>query len=927
MLKNLFIISIAIFFIAFSSKSEEIDKDLLPSMIGASNSGTEFYLTFHPCWENPSNANFIKIFVASIYETDVTIEIKGLGISQTKKTVANGVIEFTFNPSEAMMYSKTDQEKPLPEQVWVDRAVKVTSVDPVIVYGVVRYYATSDGYMALPVSVLGEEYQVSSYNDPTNNTFQWLPSYTSIVGIYDNTKVTFTMGGCDSCFALKSNGEILKINESMNRTLNEGDVWLIPGIGKYNDLTGSKIKGDKPISVFSGNFCAYIPSQVAACDYIIEQELPVFNWGTKYFVTPIFERKNYSILRIFATEANTLIKKDNIPLQNIQTPGGGIGKGFIEVRAGETTKSDSIVKPVTFSATGTINVVQYNPGSQDDGVENDPFQMQILPVEQFQTDVIFNTPGYKGNGFKKNYLNIIYLADSTGKIPDDFMWGEVVEGKFNFVKLSSYSNGTGVEIPFSSVGNRNYRVKTIKIVYDGVYALKANNPFAAYAYGSDYYDSYGFPVAGRFFDVKSGDEEPPTIIYEQDSLGNISGKIEDNGNQGGIIEVNGKFQEADTKPSGLSFASIISKLSKNYKFTSDKFIPGKDNFTNFKLQLIDNTLDAKAVIAISDRRGNDTVFVFNYKGQSLSLPTITALKTNFGVLKSSTEVILPFTIDNNSLDSTFPIKTIFLENNDPQFEIIDNIAPGTILKAGEKHSFSIKFKSRGLNDGVINSVEGKFINKIGIELINGKKLLMNSVEAEVANPRIELTDVNFAGKLLGETHKQEFLYVKNVSKSVLNITKITITGDDAFRITYQENVSPENPSFVPPNSVYYFRVNFEPKTPGQFEAKLEVESDGVVIKKDAVVKGSALPTTVNDNELVSDDVNVIIESGALSLSSKYDYNLTALEIYDLSGRLITNDIVNSQISNYKLRLSGFSAGVYIVKMKINGNWVSKKFSL
>ena len=142
--------------------SEEIDPDLLPSMIGASNSGTLFYLTFHPTLEEGVHqGSGIRIYVSSKYATTVTLEIEGIGKFIQKTTVPYDVIEFYIAPEEAQMYTKV-YEAAQPEKIWKGRAIKISSDDPVICYGVARFFATSDGYMALPVSALGSEYQVAS---------------------------------------------------------------------------------------------------------------------------------------------------------------------------------------------------------------------------------------------------------------------------------------------------------------------------------------------------------------------------------------------------------------------------------------------------------------------------------------------------------------------------------------------------------------------------------------------------------------------------------------------------------------------------------------------------------------------------------------------------------------------------------------------
>ena len=173
------LLTMSVFSLQAKEDDATIRKDLkeqLPYLMGSNNAGTLFYLAFHPCWETNSNGNALRIYISSAVATTVTLEIKGLGIFRQKMTIPNDVIDFMLTPSEGQPYTKTDRFAPLPEAVWEGRAVKITSEDPIIVYGVTRFYATSDGYLALPASSLSLNYQVSSYADPTNNTFQWLPS-------------------------------------------------------------------------------------------------------------------------------------------------------------------------------------------------------------------------------------------------------------------------------------------------------------------------------------------------------------------------------------------------------------------------------------------------------------------------------------------------------------------------------------------------------------------------------------------------------------------------------------------------------------------------------------------------------------------------------------------------------------------------------
>lgn len=890
--------------------AEVIDPEDLPSMIGASNTGTEFYLTFHPNWETSSSGNYLRIYISSMYETNVTMEIPDLGLKETQRTHAYGVICFKIKPNEGQLYSKDFNQPPLPEQVWKGRAIKITADDHIICYGVSRFAYNSDGFMALPVSVLGMNYQVASSADPTNNQSQWQPSYTSIIGAHDDTKVTFRMGGCESCFALKEDGEYLRFNQTIRRTLNKGDVWLIPGIGPFNDLSGSSINADKPVAVISGNFCAYIPSAISSCDYTIEQEIPTYTWGTKYFVSPIDKRKNYSIIKIFAKNPNTSVDFDGHPKCFIASPGGILNTGYIETRAGEMAPGDLLPKPVEISSNQPINVVQYNTGSTDDNVNFDPFQMQLIPVEQFRNNVTFHTLGINGEAaFGNNYINIVYKATVDGNIPADLMWAEVIDGKFNWMPLSSYSGNPGQRFDRTETDGRHYRSKTMKIPYNGVYKIKANDPFAVNLYGENTYDAYGFPASANLKDLSTKDSLTPIVTFNMDDYGVITGTVLD-------------VAQKDVKLSYLSVVVMMTALSENYKFTCDEFIPGIDDYTEFKFEMIDKFSPAKAVLAVSDRCGNDTVLVFENIPDIL--PTLEGDINSFGIMKSSKEAILNFSLVNNEELKTVKIKSIILENNDTQFEILNNISVITILRKGEKHSFSVKFSSNALNSGDISVIEGLFKNRIGVELENGEKYFLDTIEAEVANPRLEVNDINFATKAIDETHEQEIIYIKNEGKISLEVSGFEFPSNSPFMPALPE-VSAENPLIINAKGEFPVTVRFNPNEPGEFTDTLKVISNGYVIKDKAVIKAVALPSSVIENGISESELSVRYSGGILTVTADTDFQASSIEVYDLKGEIIYNTDSVLSLNNFSIILPKVSAGVYFVKFKINKVWITRKF--
>jgi hypothetical protein len=332
----------------------------LPRLLGTSNQGTEFYMAFHPCWETTGKANGCKIYVTSAVATRVTVQIPGKEIYQQKTTIPNDIIEFTFDPGIAQCYRKTDREPPQPQRVFKGYGIIVTADDPIVCYGVTRYQYTSDGYLAIPKSGLGKSYVVAAYNDPCqDNGVQYLTPYTSIVGVYNKTDVNVVLGGRFSNYTPGANQ--LKTGDRAYNRIDRGDVWLIGTQGDYSDLTGTTVQANKQIAVISGSFCAYIPIQMSACDFTSEQDLPMESWGYKYHVTRIIKRLKASVIRVFASEPNTVIYRDGNEWSLVKSVGGAEGSGYIERRAVAETEE---IRPVTISAKNRIAVEQYNCGIQ-----------------------------------------------------------------------------------------------------------------------------------------------------------------------------------------------------------------------------------------------------------------------------------------------------------------------------------------------------------------------------------------------------------------------------------------------------------------------------------------------------------------------------------------------------------------------------------
>lgn len=595
-----------LFFIAITTSWSQEDellkiKGRLPKMLGANNAGLDFWITIPPCYEVATNENFIKLFVTSSGETDIHVEIPGKQWLVQKKSIPNDVVEFNLTPSAAECYHHQTDKMPPAEKVYSGYGIHIWADQPLVVYCVVRYKATSDGFLALPTASLGREYISCSYGDMGAMYNGNYPSELGIVSPYNENDVEFTLGGN---IVTKTAGG-LKPGQTASEKLMKGDVWMFSSYGYEADLTGSIIKSSKPVAVISGNYCANIPITNRWCDYSVEMDVPSFTWGLYYHVPKIPNRKFSSLIRIFAKKPDTKLFRDGIQIGSLETAGGLLGKGWLEMRMvpmGETPKS------VVISGDKPIAVTLCNTGVQEDSLpmpNSDPFLMSITPINQYQDEITFATPGINGGqNFKENYVNLVYETDENGEMPEDFLFTQVIAGNMDWKVLRNEFISDD-EVFSYDIHGKKFALKTITLPNDGVFKIKAAEPFAAYSFGYDWCDSYGFPTSAANVNSDINDPTPPII-----NITTGSGKEAGIHISGTTIDM----PDNESNRANLSVVLFHDDLGYNYDFTREEFIPGEDRQLKWELNVIDKSKNALAFLTFSDRSGNDTTVYYRYNG-------------------------------------------------------------------------------------------------------------------------------------------------------------------------------------------------------------------------------------------------------------------------------------------------------------------------
>jgi hypothetical protein len=389
--------------------------------------GTEFWLAF---MENGDReVPELSFFMSSEVDTSVTITIPELSMSDTINLSANVAVRYGLpNTLETTTFDTIDST-----------GISVSSVEEISVYGLNRIDESTDAFLALPTDVIGTDYIVLAHGHSVSET---LRSEFLIVATEDNTTVRIEASPLDTSLVAP-----------IEVTLNRGQTYQHRS-GDDEDVSGTRISSNNPISVFGGHQCANIPDEnTFFCDHLVEQLPPISTWGTQFIATPLANRTMGDTFKIIASNDNTQITI------NSDSP--------ITLNSGELYET-ILTEAALITSNNPILVGQYSNGTNFDNVTSDPFMMLIPPFEQFLDNYTFSTPT---QGFRENFVNIVVRTNDISSLQLDSSSIDLDE--FTVIPNTEYSSAQ-IEL---ELGSHNL---------SGALA-------GVYVYGYDSFDSYGYP--------------------------------------------------------------------------------------------------------------------------------------------------------------------------------------------------------------------------------------------------------------------------------------------------------------------------------------------------------------------------------------------------------------------------------------------------
>ena len=394
------------------------------------SAANEFFLAF----TDNLRPNTLLLFVTTTEPNPVAFTVETLmGFSFTGVATNNVTTRVTL-PSDIQVFSESITER--------NKGIRVKAEEErrIIVYGLNFHPASSDAFLALPcdqLPVAEYEYYAISYGSR---------SRVLLVGCSDDTTVT---------------------TPSSTFTLNQLETYLIESSGG-EDITGTRIVSNKPISFFPGHRCTIVPQQVGACDHLTEQVPPTAIWGQSFLAASFRGRQSGEIFRVLAAaNATTVVVNCTTftqPLSFLLNSTGSWEEVFVV--------ADSFC---SIESNNPILVMEFGLGFGLDGI-GDPFMTMVPPVEQYSNNYVFSVV----SEFFTNFITVLVA-------PEFFQSDRI------FVDSVSLQNSSWTEV-YCTSGICGFITRVALLPGEHrLYHQDVHARVGLIAYGFNDVNSYGYP--------------------------------------------------------------------------------------------------------------------------------------------------------------------------------------------------------------------------------------------------------------------------------------------------------------------------------------------------------------------------------------------------------------------------------------------------
>jgi hypothetical protein len=392
-------------------------------------------------------------------------------------------------------------------------AYRVSATQPVVAYQFnplcCNYNYTNDASLLLPTGTLTNNYTYLGYavwaGTAQARLAQPFSPTITVIGTQPDTQVTIQLPlpkGANRPYTdliyAPSDARIQGPDAAgvIRATLQPHEVLNIAGRGAapVEDLTGARVRADKPLAVFSGHSCAFAPFDRAACDHMESQLFPSETWGRRFLLAPLklrnpmtaTARREGTYWKFVAQQDNTTIQVSGslVPGPELFRPADeGVKScselsddpttGLFKLNAGQTCEFGTR-KLMFAQADRPVLVGAFLSGQQSVKEDasfgdraGDPSFFLVPPEEQYRSSYSFLTP----KTYFQSYVTITMLAGFGVQLDDQS------------IDLTMYD--------YEALPQNGF-IRAHVPLEPGPHTLNADVPFGIVVYGYDDYVSYAY---------------------------------------------------------------------------------------------------------------------------------------------------------------------------------------------------------------------------------------------------------------------------------------------------------------------------------------------------------------------------------------------------------------------------------------------------
>ena len=339
---------------------------------------------FFTNYAGESNNKIISILLTTAEVHPVSYSIEAPGVGYYHKGIISAGNEVILNlPSSVEVSSYHDQ----------DKGIYLTiSSDNVTVIGQNQERYTSDTVFVLPIMELDNVYVYYGISVSRGNE----DSSILIVGTENNIMMNLTT---TQSVSISVGNTVTNLSSGIQYSFVINRLQTVY-IESTDDLSGTKIVTDRPVSVFSGHECGNVPWNVSYCSHLIEQIPPTALWGKIYYTAPLANKTSYTIKVLAAYNSTTVNMYCNNTIESHVINEGE----FID-------KISQMNKYCAIYLNKKALVLQLSHGGGEDlNHYGDPMMTLVPDTNQYLNKFDFSTIHNSSESGYNHYVNIIVMA-------------------------------------------------------------------------------------------------------------------------------------------------------------------------------------------------------------------------------------------------------------------------------------------------------------------------------------------------------------------------------------------------------------------------------------------------------------------------------------------------------------------------------------